>query len=131
MFNFPPTYSLFSLKLSSACKVPFMASRTKNMCQRLGNLGAKFSDTSFPHFTTYSTQMSRYYCLRQHFKTFDSSNFTLSSMISFQNVRPIKRKAVDTLVLFHFPCENRTGSQLPFLKSTFFNFSKPSSGCRW
>ena len=32
---------------------------------------------------------------------FDSNNFTLSSMHSFQNAWPIKRKAVYTLVLFH------------------------------
>ena len=32
---------------------------------------------------------------------FDSNNFTLSSLLSFQNVWPIKRKAVYTLVLFH------------------------------
>ena len=27
----------------------------------LGNLGAKFSETSFPHFKTYFMQMSGYY----------------------------------------------------------------------
>ena len=32
---------------------------------------------------------------------FDSNNFTLSSMRSFQNECPIKRKAVYTLLLFH------------------------------
>ena len=63
---------------------------------------------------------------RQQLKTFDSKNFTLSSMFSFQNEWPIKTKAVHTLVLFHkyihsFPCENKIRSQ--------FNFSKPSSSC--
>ena len=39
---------------------------------------------------------------RQQLKTFDSNNFTLSSMFSFQNEWPIKTKAgVYTLVLFH------------------------------
>ena len=38
---------------------------------------------------------------RQQLKTFDSNNFTLSSMFSFQNVWPIKTKAVYTSVLFH------------------------------
>ena len=38
---------------------------------------------------------------RQQLKTFDSKNFTLSSMFSFQNEWPIKTKAVYTLVLFH------------------------------
>ena len=98
MFNFPPTYSLFSTNFSSAGQGPFMASRAKNMCQRLGNLGAKFSETSFPHFKTYFTQIGRCYRLRQQFKTFDSNNFTLSSRISFQNAWPIKRKAVYTLL---------------------------------
>ena len=37
---------------------------------------------------------------RQQFKMFDSNNFILSSMHSFQNAWPIKRKAVYTLVLF-------------------------------
>ena len=36
---------------------------------------------------------------RQQLKTFDSNNFTLSSVFSFQNVWPIKTKAVYTLVL--------------------------------
>ena len=50
----------------------------------------------------------------------DSNNVTPSSMFSFQNAWPIKRKAVYTLVLFHilshFPvaCENRIGSQLVY-----------------
>ena len=39
---------------------------------------------------------------RQPFKMFDSNNFTLSSMFSFQNAWPIKRKAVYTLSLVHF-----------------------------
>ena len=65
---------------------------------------------------------------------FDSNNFTKSSMFSFQNAWPIKRKSVYTLVLFHiyiymyFPCENPVRSQLPFYKIYFFNFSDPSSG---
>ena len=48
----------------------------------------------------------------------DSNNFTLSSMFSFQNVRPIKRKAVYTFVLVHIfihvlvAHENRIGLQL-------------------
>ena len=60
---------VFSLNFSSAGNGPFMAGKAKNMHQRcnllagegvsrvrdmaplvLGNLGAKFSETSFPHF---------------------------------------------------------------------------------
>jgi len=66
----------------------------------LRNLGAKFSDTSFPHFKTYFTQ-STVVTFRQQLKTFNSNNFTLSSMFSFQNAWPRKRKAVYTFVLFH------------------------------
>ena len=103
MFNFPPTYSLFSLNFSSACQGPFMASKTKNMCHRLRNLGTKFSETSFP-LKTYSTQIGRCYHLRQHFKTFDSNNSTLSSMIF----------STFSSILIHFPCENRIGSDHNF-----------------
>ena len=62
----------------------------------------------------------------QRLKRIDSNNFTLSSMFSsmfsFQNVWPIKRKAVHTLVLFHIfihflvACKNRIRSQLSMLK---------------
>ena len=37
---------------------------------------------------------------RQQFKTFDSNTFALSSMLSFQNVWPMIRKAV--YILAHF-----------------------------
>ena len=63
----------------------------------LGNLRAKFSETSFPPFKTYFTQIG--HC--HQFKTFSSSNFKLSSMFSLQNVCPREKKAVDNLVLFH------------------------------
>ena len=61
----------------------------------------------------------------------------MSSMFSFQNVWPIKRKAVYTNVLLrtfiHFlvACENLIRSQLVcFLKYLIFNFSKLSGHCR-
>ena len=69
-------YPVFSLNFSSAGKGPFMASKAKNMhfpgaggggewgsgvrgmaLPFLGNLGAKFSETLFPHFKTYFTQI--------------------------------------------------------------------------
>ena len=71
--------TVFSLNLSSAGKVPFMASKAINMSQKctflgegdsgvrdmasnsLWNLGAKFAEASFPHFETYFTQVSRCY----------------------------------------------------------------------
>ena len=62
----------------------------------LRNFRAKFSEMSFPLI-----QQIGHCFLRQQFKMFDSNNFTLSSMHSFQNVWPIKRKAVYTLLLFH------------------------------
>ena len=48
----------------------------------LGNLGAKFSETSFPHFTAPFRQTSRCLIFRQEFKTFDSNNYTLSVYLS-------------------------------------------------
>ena len=53
---------------------------------------------------------------RQQFKTFDSNNFTLSSMFSFQNAWPIKRKAAYTLVPFHIFIHylDQIGSQLAY-----------------
>ena len=70
----------------------------------LGNLGAKFSETSFLHFKTYSVfyaNLSLSSLDNNFLKKFYSSNFTLSSMFSFQNLCSRKRKAVHyTLVLF-------------------------------
>ena len=66
-------YPVFSLNFSSAGKGPFMAGKAKNINQSCtflgaggsgvqdmalplkGNLGAKFSETSSPHFKTYFT----------------------------------------------------------------------------
>ena len=58
----------------------------------LGNLGAKFSETSFPHFKTYFAQIGR--CCLYTTIFIDSNNFTWSWFFSFQNAWPIKRKAV-------------------------------------
>ena len=72
---FEPLHSLITVpNSSSAGKAPFVASKTKNMHQRRTfqggrgavergtwpcpcNLGAKFSETSFPNFKTYFTQI--------------------------------------------------------------------------
>ena len=84
----------------------------------LGNLGAdKFSETSFPISSPIlcKTAVSTFI---QQFKTIDYNNFTLSPMFFFQNARPIKRKAVHTLVLLHIfvhflvACKNRIRSQV-------------------
>ena len=67
---------MFSLNFSSAGKGPFTAIKAKNTYHRgarfwgqaasgvqkmalllLGNLGAKFSEMSLPHFKTYFTQI--------------------------------------------------------------------------
>ena len=72
---------MFSLNFSSAGKGPFMAGKAKNAPEAhflrgmggwgvgsevrdmtlpsLRNLGAKFSEMSFPHLKTYSTQIGR------------------------------------------------------------------------
>ena len=52
-----------------------------------GNLGAKFSETSFPQFKTYLCKLAEV-IFRQQFKMFGSNNFTLSLMFSFQNAWP-------------------------------------------
>ena len=43
----------------------------------LGKLGAKFSETSFPHFTALFRQTGRCLIFRQEFKTFDSNNIII------------------------------------------------------
>ena len=48
----------------------------------LGNLGAKFSKTSFPHFTTSFTQIDHCLTFRWEFKAFDFNNYTLSVYLS-------------------------------------------------
>ena len=98
----------------------------------LGNLGAKFSETSFLHVKTYSVfyaNLSLSSLDNNFFKKFNSNNFTLSSMFSFQNLCSRKRKAVHyTLVLFRihsFPCESQLAY---FFKTTYRKIPKISPG---
>ena len=42
----------------------------------------------FPYLKTYFTQICRRVIFRQQIKTFDSNNFTMSLMSSFQNACP-------------------------------------------
>ena len=101
------------LPSSSESKGPFMAGKAKNMpqkCTFLGGRGkwseghgptlggAKFFETSFPHFKTYFIQIG---CCHPYLIKRLIPIITLSSTFSFQNAWPIKRKAVYTLVLFH------------------------------
>ena len=101
------------LPSSSESKGPFMAGKAKNMpqkCTFLGGRGkwseghgptlggAKFFETSFPHFKTYFIQIG---CCHPYLIKCLIPIITLSSMFSFQNASPIKRKAVYTLLLFH------------------------------
>ena len=64
--------AVFSLNFSSAGKGPFIASKPKEYAPLMGegvvewgtmpgNLGARSSETSFPHFKTYFTQIGRCY----------------------------------------------------------------------
>ena len=67
---------------------------------------------------------------------FDSNNFILSSMHSFQNAWPTKRKAVYTLALFDIFIYLlvRIGSDhnsLVYFSRFFLNFSKPAGGKRY
>ena len=93
----------------------FMASQAKNIHQRCTFLVGGRRDMARPclEIQELSSLKCHYLILtpisrkpaivifRQQLKTFDSNNFTLSSMFSFQNVCPIKTKAVYTSVLFH------------------------------
>ena len=63
----------------------------------LRNLGAKFSEMSFPHCKIDFMRIG-HYLKTTIFKTLDSNYFTLSSMFSFQNAWPIK------IYLIHLPC---------------------------
>ena len=63
-----------------------------------GNLGARSSETSFPHFKTILLK-SAVVIFRQQFKAFNSNNFTLSSTSSVQNAWPIK---INTLYTFFY-----------------------------
>ena len=106
---------MFSLKFRSAGKGPFMAGKAKIYTKgALSWLGGRREMarprleiqelSSLKCHSLILTPISRKPALvifRQQLKTFDSNNFTLSSMFSFQNVWPIKTKAVYTSVLFH------------------------------
>ena len=99
---------VFSLNFSSACKGSFMAGKAK-ICPR-GALSwgrrvmeqwetwphprrsLKFFERSFSHFKTSFPQISHCYL----YTAIYPNNFMLSSMFSFQNAWPIKRKAVYT-----------------------------------
>ena len=104
---------MFSLKFRSAGKGPFMAGKEKNTHQRCtilvgGDMARPRLEiqelSSLKCHSLILTPISRKPAIvifRQQLKTFDSNNFALSSMFSFQNVWPIKTKAVYTSVLFH------------------------------
>ena len=69
---------------------------------------------------------------RQQFETFDSNTFTLSSVFSFQNAWPIKRKAVYTLVLFHIFIHFLVRIGLDRITTCLFcKTIYLISGCRW
>ena len=135
-----PAQTVFSQKFRSAGKGPFMATKAKNIITPKVHFPGGPGGRTWPAFTWKFRSLLKCHSLNltpilhksavaiftQQLKTFDSNNFTLSSMFSFQNEWPIKTKAVHTLVLFHkyihsFPGENKIRSQ--------FNFSKPSSSC--
>ena len=110
-----PAKTVFSLKFRSAGKGPFMAGKAKNIHQRCTFLAEGKWDMARPRLEIQEPSSLKCPSLiltpifhklaivifRQQLKTFDSNNFTLSSMFSFQNEWPIKTKAVYTIVLFH------------------------------
>ena len=83
----------------------------------LGNLKAKFSETSFLPFKTY-LRKSAIFILRQQFKMCNSNNFTPSSMFSLQNAWPRKKEVVLFHIMFKiiysFLYKNRIGLQLTY-----------------
>ena len=106
---------MFFLKFRSAGKEPFMAGKAKNIHQRCTFVVEGRRDMARPYLEIHELSSLKCHSLiltpisrkpaivifRQQLKTFDSNNFTLSSVFSFQNVWPIKTKAVYTSVLFH------------------------------
>ena len=99
----------------------------------LGNLGAKFSETSFLRFKTYSVfyaNLSLSSLDNNFVKKFNSNNFTLSSMFSFQSLCSRKRKAVHyTLVLFRIFIRFLVSHNLLiFFKTTYCKIPKISPG---
>ena len=99
-------YTMFSLNFSSAGKGPFIASKAKKVCQR------------------------------QQFKLFDSNNFTLSLLCYLSKMHNPQQEKLCTCVLKYFSISIYSFSFWEvdsittsfFSKSTFFYFSKPTSG---
>ena len=105
----------FSLNFSSAGKGPSIAGKAKNMCQRrtflgeggsgardmpstsLWNLGAKFSETSFPHLRPI-LRKSAVVTFRQQFKTFDSNYLTVFKCSLSKIPGPLK----ETLCILYY-----------------------------
>ena len=78
---------------------------------------------SFPHFKTSCTQIGHCYLYRQQLKTFDSKNFALSLMFSFQTEWPIKKSCVyfSSFACIHsFPCKNRITAQQAVAGGKFY-----------
>ena len=92
----------FSPNFSSAGKGPFMDGKAKRYTLFSGGGGGRgvgewreghgprppWEIFLFPYFKTYFTQICCRVIFRQQIKTFDSNNFTMSLMSSFQNACP-------------------------------------------
>ena len=130
--------AVFSLNFSSAVKGPFIAARAKKYAPEVhfpGGRGVVECGT-WPHpcwkfrsqvlWNVIPSFWDLFYAnqllcpLQNNLTIIDTNNFTLFSMLSFQNAWAIKRKAVYTLVLFHISihflveCEYQIGSQLGY-----------------
>ena len=134
---------LFSLNFSSAVNRPFMAGKAKNMCQRctllggggqwseghgpplLGNFGAKFSETSFPHFRTYFYANQPLLSLDNHLKCLIPI-ILLCLQCSFPKCLAHKKKSClyfqfSTFpYIYSFSCEKQIGSQLAYFFKTIY-----------
>ena len=128
-------YTVFSLNFRSAGKGPFMAAKVKIMRQRHNFLGGRgvmdwgtwacscweiWELSSLKHHSLIlrpTLCKSAVVIFRQQFKTFNSNNFTLSSMFSFQNAWPEKEKLVSLSAfpyIHSFPCEHQIRSKLAY-----------------
>ena len=141
--------TVFSLNFSSAGKGPFMASKTKKYAFSWGggggggdgkrgmaplslrNLGAEFSETLFSHVTTYFMQIGHCYLKTTIPITSLCLQCSLSKMCDPQKEKLCILQYFSIYIYSFSLWESDQITITTFSRSTLFNLSKPSSGCRW
>ena len=88
-------HPVFSLNFSSAGKGPFLDGKAKNIYFSKKGGGGGAVEWTRPHWEIFYSHILRpilrksaVVIFRQQIKTFDSNNFTMSLMSSFQNACP-------------------------------------------